>query len=181
VLLQTELGDVFKLVLEYTHGADGAIGQVENMKIKYFETLPLAVDLCLFKSGFMFLAAEFGNHALFQIDNLGDDEEDQPEFQSVDFDQAAMIGTANCIFKPRNLRNLSLVDEIESLSPLIDSLVINLGEEENPQIYTLCGKGARSTLRMLRHGLEVNEIAVSELPGNPSSIWTVRGSEGNFI
>jgi splicing factor 3B subunit 3 len=92
-----------------------------------------------------------------------------------------MIGTANCIFKPRNLRNLSLVDEIESLSPLIDSLVLNLGEEENPQIYTLCGKGARSTLRILRHGLEVNEIAVSELPGNPSSIWTVRGSEGNFI
>ena len=28
--------------------------------------------------------------------------------------------------------------------------------------------------RILRHGLEVTEMAVSELPGNPVSVWTAR-------
>ena len=37
-----------------------------------------------------------------------------------------------------------------------------------------CGRGPRSSLRVLRHGLEVTEMAVSELPGNPNAVWTVK-------
>jgi splicing factor 3B subunit 3 len=29
-------------------------------------------------------------------------------------------------------------------------------------------------LRCLRHGLEVTPMAVSEMPGNPNNVWTVR-------
>jgi hypothetical protein len=29
-------------------------------------------------------------------------------------------------------------------------------------------------MRVLRHGLEVTEMAVSELPGNPNAVWTVK-------
>ena len=68
------------------------------------------------------------------------------------------------------------MDELESLSPLIDAKVLNLTDEDTPQIYALCGRGSRSTFRILRHGLEVSELAVSELPGNPNAVWTVRGS-----
>jgi splicing factor 3B subunit 3 len=161
--------------MEYSGMADG-MGAVENMRIKYFETLFPAVSLCLLKSGFLFVASEFGNHMLYQIENLGDDEEEQPEFQSIDFDQKSdKLSEENCNFQPRNLRNLSAVDEIESLCPLIDAKVLNLDNEETPQIYALCGRGSRSTFRILRHGLDVTEVAVSELPGNPSSVWTVRG------
>ncbi len=46
--------------------------------------------------------------------------------------------------------------------------------EDAPQIYAACGRGARSSLKVLRHGLEVTEMAVSELPGNPNAVWTVR-------
>ena len=46
----------------------------------------------------------------------------------------------------------------------------------------LCGRGPRSTLRVLRHGLEVSEMAKSELPGNPSAVWTVkRRADGEFV
>ena len=41
-------------------------------------------------------------------------------------------------------------------------------------MYALCGRGPRSSLRVLRHGLEVTEMAVSELPGNPNAVWTVK-------
>ena len=46
--------------------------------------------------------------------------------------------------------------------------------EDTPQLYSACGRGPRSTLRVLRHGLEVTEMAVSELPGNPNAVWTVK-------
>lgn len=41
-------------------------------------------------------------------------------------------------------------------------------------MYISCGRGPRSTFRVLRHGLEVSEMAVSELPGNPNAVWTVK-------
>lgn len=40
----------------------------------------------------------------------------------------------------------------------------------------LCGRGNRSSLRILQHGLGVTEMAVSDMPGNPSAVWTVRKS-----
>ena len=54
--------------------------------------------------------------------------------------------------------------------------------EDTPQVYAACGRGPRSTLRVLRHGLEVTEMAVSELPGNPNAVWTVKKrADGNFF
>ena len=52
----------------------------------------------------------------------------------------------------------------------------NLLNEETAQLYALCGRGPRSSLRVLRHGLAVAEMAVSELPGNPTAVWTIRRS-----
>ncbi|KAM7219709.1 hypothetical protein V8F06_004922 [Rhypophila decipiens] len=57
---------------------------VALLKIKYFETIPLASSLCILKSGFLFATSEFGNHHLFQFEKLGDDDEEQ-EFNSNDF------------------------------------------------------------------------------------------------
>lgn len=143
-------------------------------------------------------------------------------------------------FAPRPLKNLVLVDEMESLSPVLACHIADLGNElfltksigrndelrvfkssfpdlvgsadvqrrtetcllrlfqrvgswvlisrlfslaneDTPQLYALCGRGPRSTLRVLRHGLEVSEMAVSELPGNPNAVWTVkRRADGEF-
>ena len=33
--------------------------------------------------------------------------------------------------------------------------IADLANEDTPQMYTLCGRGPRSSLRVLRHGLEV--------------------------
>lgn len=34
---------------------------VKSLKIKYFDTVPVAISLCILKSGFLFVASEFGN------------------------------------------------------------------------------------------------------------------------
>ena len=39
---------------------------VTEIKLKYFDTVPPAVALCVLKTGFLFVASEFGNHYLYQ-------------------------------------------------------------------------------------------------------------------
>ncbi|KAI8815119.1 CPSF A subunit region-domain-containing protein [Cladochytrium replicatum] len=181
ILVQTEEGDVFKVTMEYELVAapDGSVtfpGGVKELKIKYFDTVPVANALCVLKNGSLFVASEFGNHCLYQIGDLGEDEEDQLEYSSSDFPEPPADFGSQIYFRPRGLRNLNPVDELESLSPLVDAKVLNLSDEDMPQIYALCGRGARSSFRILRHGLEVTEIGVSELPGNPTAVWTVKTS-----
>ncbi|EEB98326.1 hypothetical protein MPER_02189, partial [Moniliophthora perniciosa FA553] len=81
-------------------------------------------------------------------------------------------------FRPRPLENLAIADEIESLCPILDSKVLNiLPNSDTPQIFAVCGRGARSSLRTLRHGLEVEESVSSELPGIPNAVWTTKKRE----
>lgn len=82
------------------------------------------------------------------------------------------------LFKPRELENLTLVDEMASLDPVLDSRVLNLlPNSDSPQIFTVCGRGARSTFRVLRHGLETQEVVSSDLPGIPNAVWTTKLKE----
>ncbi|CAB4062004.1 SF3B3 [Lepeophtheirus salmonis] len=131
--------------------------------------IPVATSLNLLKTGFLFVASEFGNHFLYQIAHLGDND-DEPEFSSA----MPLEEGDTFFFAPRPLRNLVLVDELESLSPILSAHIADLANEDTPQIYAACGRGPRSSLRVLRHGLEVAEMAVSELPGNPNAVWTVK-------
>ncbi|KAH9985372.1 mono-functional DNA-alkylating methyl methanesulfonate N-term-domain-containing protein [Russula vinacea] len=139
-LLQSEEGDLYKITIEHEDE------EVKALKIKYFDTVPVASGLCILKSGFLFVASEFGNQQLYQFQKLGDDD-DEKEF----------------------------TDEIESLNPILDAKVLNLlPNSDSPQIFTLNGRGSRSMLRTLRHGLEVEETVSSDLPGIPNAVWTVK-------
>ncbi|CAH1779239.1 unnamed protein product [Owenia fusiformis] len=162
-LAQTEQGDLFKITLEQDED------MVTEIRLKYFDTAPTASAMCVLKTGFLFVASEFGNHNLYQIAHLGDDDE-EPEFSSA----MPLEEGDTFFFAPRPLKNLVVVDELDSLSPIMNCQIADLANEDTPQMYTICGRGPRSTLRVLRHGLEVSEMAVSELPGNPNAVWTVK-------
>jgi splicing factor 3B subunit 3 len=54
-LLQSEEGDLYKVTIDHVDE------DVERVKIKYFDTVPVATSLCILKSGFLFVASEFGN------------------------------------------------------------------------------------------------------------------------
>lgn len=113
---------------------------------------------------------------MYQIAHLGD-EDDEPEFSSA----MPLEEGDTFFFAPRLLKNLVMVDELHSYAPILGCQVADLANEDTPQLYLLCGRGPRSSLRVLRHGLEVSEMAVSELPGNPNAVWTVKKrADGNF-
>jgi len=161
--VQSEYGDVYKVWLDWEE--DGDESSVTELHVKYFDTLPVATSLCVLKTGFLFCASEFSNHYLFQFMGIGDDDDTATtSSKSEEF----------IYFQPRNLTNLALIDEMESLGPILDMKVADLAKEHTPQIYSLCGRGPRSSLRILRHGLAVTEMAVSELPGNPNAVWAVK-------
>ncbi|KAG6375479.1 CPSF A subunit region-domain-containing protein [Boletus reticuloceps] len=52
-----------------------------------------------------------------------------------------------------------------------------LPNSDTPQILAACGRGARSSFRILRHGLDVEESVSSELPGIPNAVWTTKQRE----
>jgi splicing factor 3B subunit 3 len=162
-LCQSEFGDIYKVTLTWDEDGDDA--SVSDIHVKYFDTIPVCSSLCVLKTGFLFAAAEFSNHYLFQFQGIGDDD-DTPVTSSKSEEFV--------YFQPRAITNLALIDEMESLGPILDMKVADLAKEHTPQIYTVCGRGARSSLRILRHGLAVTEMAVSELPGNPNAVWAVK-------
>lgn len=164
-LLQTEYGDIFKVTLDHDND------RVKELKIKYFDTIPVTSSLCVLKSGFLFAASEFGNHALYQFQAIGDDPDVEASSSTL---METDEGFQPVFFQPRKLKNLVRIDQVESLMPIMDMKVVNLFEEETPQIFSLCGRGPRSSLRILRPGLAVSEMAVSQLPGVPSAVWTVK-------
>lgn len=178
-LLQSEDGDLFKLTIDMVEDEDGnPTGEVRRVKIKYFDTTPVASTLCILKSGFLFVASQSGNHQFYQFEKLGDDDE-ETEYTSDNFPTDTSVPYDPVYFHPRPLENLALVESIDSMNPLLDCKVANLTDEDAPQIYTVGGRGARSMFRTLKHGLEVNEIVASDLPGIPSAVWTLKLNRGD--
>ncbi|MCJ1285799.1 pre-mRNA-splicing factor rse1 [Xylographa opegraphella] len=178
-LLQSEDGDLFKVTLDMVEDENGqATGEVKKLKIKYFDTVPIASSLCILKSGFLFVASETGDHQFYQFEKLGDDD-DETEFDSESFPVDPTETYTPVFFHPRAAENVNLVDSMPSMNPIMDCKVANLIEEDAPQIYAICGSGARSTFRTLKHGLEVNDIVDSELPSVPSAVWTTKITRGD--
>ncbi|PRP81374.1 hypothetical protein PROFUN_11061 [Planoprotostelium fungivorum] len=156
-LVQTEYGDLIKLSLT-VNGAE-----VTGINMTYFDTIPPSNSINMLKNGSLFSASEFGNHYLYSLAEIGDNQ-DISDPMEVRY------------FKPRKLQYLQLADSMNSLSPIIEMKILDLYKEDTPQIYAICGRGYQSALRVLRHGIAPMEIAESPLPGNPSAVWTVKKS-----
>jgi splicing factor 3B subunit 3 len=179
-LIQSELGDLYKVTLELSP-SDRKI--VQNIVVTVFDSIAPAINLCITKTGLLFAASEFGNHNLFQFQGIGDDpnavrsEKVPDEINEELGDDSVSAARVAPIFKASDrLANLLITDDMASLSPVTDMLIDDVAKEDSKQIYALCGRGNRSMLRVLRHGVSVSEIAVSELPGRPIAVWTVKQS-----
>jgi len=179
--IQTELGDVFKTEFD----CDEDI--VTEITMTYFDTLPVATSLCLLphsrrhvEGGLLFVGAEAGNHRLYQIEQVTDQEVQvfsskayaKYLAQSNNNEDYANEDSKLFQFKTTELRNLVLIDEIQSLAPILSATTFNQLDEH--RLIVACGTGKNSTLRVLRHGLEVTERAMSMLPSVATGVWSVR-------
>lgn len=174
-LVQTEDGDLFKVTLELIKSDQGAAtGEVAEMKIDYFDTVPVASSLLILKSGYLLVASESGDHQLYQFDKLG--EHTGTETSSKDYSIDAAQSYEPVYFHPRAAENISLTDSVNAMNPMTACKVANLTDDDAPQLYSICGTGARSSFKSLRNGLEVTEIAETEMPGAPLAVWATKAN-----
>lgn len=104
---------------------------------------------------------------------------DGPANGSVNHNGAAS-GEVKLYFKPRALTYLALTEgESPSLSPILDLKVTHPksgaagSADEGPQILALCGSGPRSSLSIMRHGIQVEQKAVTPLE-NATGVWMLK-------
>ena len=196
-LAQTELGDVFKVTLQLDKKDKE---KVIGMTVALLDTLPVGNSLNITKLGMLFIASEYGDHALYKFVQIkldgaptctseetnkaimeaklsSNNEESSFEFLSSTINASKIA----CTFTPTTLQNLRKIYQMQSLAPTTGLLVGELaGGEVSPQIYAPCGRGVQSTLRVLRHGAAVTELAVSDLPGTPGAVFTIRDTSSQL-
>jgi len=161
---------LYKVTLQYTEQL------VHSVTVQFFDTVRPSTSINILKTGYLFVGAEATNHAIYLFKSTGDDEENPTvciSQQTPDFEKDASLVPQ---FNPREPINLELRDELQNLAPINDMKVEDLTGEGMAQIYLACGRGAQGTIKALRHGLSVVEMAVSQMPGRPVSVRTLKGN-----
>lgn len=179
--IQTELGDVFKTEFEINDEI------VTEIRMTYFETLSVATSLCLLphsrrrvEGGLLFVAAEAGNHHLYQIEQVDDQEEQVFSSKTYEKLLASIRKSGGDVdednklfqFKTRELRHLALIDEVQSMAPILSAATFNRLDEH--RLIVASGSNKTSSIRTLKHGLEVAERAVSMLPSMATGVWSLK-------
>ena len=158
----------------------------------YFDTLPVCNAMCISRNGLFFAASDFGDHHLYRIVGDGSttevthgktsskDNQDtkQPKTKKAKKTKKTNndISTTSTGFIPTTVSNLEMVDTIDSTAAILDCFSIDLCNEGTPQTYALCGRGNRSSLRVLRYGLPVDDFTRgAALPGVPENVWSLKG------
>lgn len=131
--------------------------------------MPPCTQLNILRPGYLFTAGEFNNHVTYSFLDVGDSDPHPVRTFSAEPDKDVR-------FVPRaEPINLSATDEFQNLACINDMKVEDLTGEGSPQIYLAQGRGAYSKLRVLRHGLSVVEMAVTQMPQKPLRVMTVKG------
>jgi splicing factor 3B subunit 3 len=184
-LVQSEYGDLYKVTLDLGQN-DGEI-VVNDVFVSFFDTIQPANAICLTRKGLLFVASEFGNHSVIQIQDIDDSNavkahklEDAVNEELGD-DSVSASKVAPLFEATERLQNLAIVENIPSFAPLVDMLVTDLHDEDASQIYALCGRGNRSTLRTLRHGVSVQELASLDFPEKPTGVWTLKRTADDVL
>ncbi|AQZ12723.1 RSE1 (YML049C) [Zygosaccharomyces parabailii] len=147
VLLQSNWGDLFKLKII----PDKKNFNRPTATISYFDTIPQASNLHIFKNGYLFATSELNDNYLFQFESLGDDE--------------PLLGSS---FEPSvNLQNLSLVEIQKNLNPLSSSQVVNAA----PLTFTM---SSLNKARFLTNGVNFDTTISTQLPAGADDIWTIK-------
>ncbi|KAA8495094.1 Splicing factor 3B subunit 3 [Porphyridium purpureum] len=219
LLMANEFGDLLKL--DFTLSTATAPAQVlarddppasvtaTQMSLYYYDSLPgPTLDFVITKNGCLFNASEAGDHGLYLIQSL--EEADNVE-DGICTSAHGCLGDFDTIIPPtlrrkvffdarRALRNLLVLDRLESLAPLLRPCAPNSDapdlsvvqpsgepETESDQISKdaciVAGAGSRRLVRLHR-SLAVTELAVSELPAralNAFSLQLEPDGEDRFV
>ncbi|GIQ90793.1 hypothetical protein KIPB_013725, partial [Kipferlia bialata] len=113
-------------------------GVVSGLSVTYIDTCPVAVSMSLLREGYLFVAAEQGDHRLYRFTGLGDPV--VPE----------LVGDSVPVFTPQSQGLLEAEAQIPSLSPLISMRPLRI--HGRGVLAALSGTGSNSKLSLLEYG-----------------------------
>lgn len=161
-LLQSNYGDLYMINFPGDQTYD-------EMRIKYFDSIPVCNKIAILKSGYIIGMCEGGNLIVYRVDHLGDVGE-EPAISSRDD-----VKPEDLAFVPRKMLNIAPVDEMQCSNPTMDAdVAVHSATDELPQIHTLAGQGTKSSFLSLQQGVQVEEVVSSELPAAPLAVWTTK-------
>lgn len=170
ILLQTSLGDLFKITIDKSEDLDS----ITNFHATYFDSIPICKNFVVLKSGFLFANTTNNNKLFYQFENLG--EIDNTTVSSVN--HTSQIPPTTFIV-PRGLKNLALVEVLESLSPSVDATFLenhssNILVDHSKKLVSL---SSNPYLKSLTYGVPISELVSSPVPISPTSIFTTKLSD----
>jgi splicing factor 3B subunit 3 len=175
-IIQSELGDLYKVTLDQDENSN----IVRGITIKYFDTIPIGNSINVLKSGHLFLASEYSDNYLYRFKSIGDDTEDVIVAEMEISSDNGIVNTIP-LFHPRPLKNIAKIDTLPSYSAILDFKVLDLLHENQPQIYATCGRAERSSIRVMRYGTPVNELAVTSMTHQCMKVFTIESKQENGL
>ncbi|KAI9321688.1 mono-functional DNA-alkylating methyl methanesulfonate N-term-domain-containing protein [Dichotomocladium elegans] len=70
---------------------------------------------------------------------------------------------------------LEVIEEFPNIGPILDFCIVDLDKQGQGQLVTCSGAGEDSTLRIIRNGVDLNELAAIDISG-VKGIWALRPS-----
>lgn len=155
ILLATKEGFLFKLYFSKFYPKNYLFPKI---KIKYFETLITEVkSMTILSNGFLFTNMESGNHFYFQFINL----------------RKEKIKNQNKFLPRHFFKNIHLVDDFISLSPVLGFETDKHLNEHFDHFFLLCGTGVNSSVRLLRRAHYFKRIQKKKLKKKPDGLFFI--------
>lgn len=172
ILLQSSIGDLFKITVDY----DSEAKKVTKIYATYFDSISACNSINVLKSGFLFANTTDNNKLFYQFEKLG--ELDDTTLSSVASEDLLESPKP---FKPQGLQNLALVDIMESLTPLVDSVLYERPSSDFHDLLTqLVTLSSHSYMKILTYGLPASELVSLPLPLVPTNIFTTRTTSSSL-
>lgn len=116
---------------------------------------------------------------MYQFESLGDDEAILHTSTPSASDESYLPLPAVPFQRHLHLVNLSEIDKLPSISPIIDAKVVG-NPSGHPTIHIASGNGERSTLRKLRYGTTCQELLEMSLNFRPTGLWMLKGDRSEW-
>lgn len=146
-LLSNTIGQLYLMVLITADDEPAsATVKVVDLRFEYLGETSIAHSITYIDNGHVFIGSKLGDSQLVKLS-------EQPTIENGTF--------------------VSVLETYTNLGPILDMLVVDIQKQGQGQLITCSGASKNGSLRVIRSGIGIQEMANIELPG-VKSIWPLR-------
>jgi DNA damage-binding protein 1 len=144
-------GQLFMLLLLKEEKMDGNL-VVKDLKLELLGEITIPDCMTYLDNGYVYIGSRLGDSQLVRL-NVEPDE---------------------------NASYVSIVDTFTNLGPIVDMVVVDLERQGQGQLVTCSGAYKEGSLRIIRNGIGIHELASIDLP-SIKGMWPLRVGGGKGI